>query len=99
MSHKEIPKDEKSWIGKKGFDEAQYYDNDKYEIGFSKSDESIRQKVLETAQRLDEDIEVRVEDGHVTLTGKVRNAENTEELPRTIAGFSGVKEIQNNLLS
>ncbi|MFP5385551.1 MAG: BON domain-containing protein [Bacteriovoracia bacterium] len=98
MSDKEIPMDEKSWVGKKGFDEAQYYNNDKYEIGFSKSDESIRQKVLETAERLGENIEVKVEDGHVTLTGKVKHAENTEELPRTISGFSGVKEIQNNLL-
>lgn len=83
MNNKEIKKDEGSWIGKKGFDEAQYYNDEKFEIGFSHSDEYIKQKILETVERLDEsstDLEVKV-----------------EELSRIIAGFSGVKKVQNDL--
>ena len=100
MNNKEIKKDEGSWIGKKGFDEAQYYNDEKFDIGFSHSDEHIKQKILETIERLDEsstDLEVKVEEGIVTLKGRIHHPEKVEELSRIIAGFSGVKKVQNDL--
>ena len=102
MNNNELNKDKGSWMGKQGFDEAQYYNDEKFDIGFTHSDEQIKQKILETIERLNEKnegIEVKVEKGFVTLKGKVNHPEKIEELSRIIAGFSGVKEVRNDLLN
>lgn len=90
-----------NWMGPKGFDEARYYKDEKFEIGINKPDEQIRAKVLEAYSRHPSlsltDIQVEVRDGLVILDGDVQGPEEKTEAHDLICGLTGVKAVKNNL--
>lgn len=89
------------WMGSKGFDEARYYKDEKYEIGIIHSDEQIRAKVLEAFSRHPSlavaDINVEVKDGLVILEGSVQGQQEKHEAYDLICHFTGVKAVRNDL--
>lgn len=44
-------------------------------------------------------IDVKVRDGHVTLSGPAANENEKRWIERQVAGFKGVKSVQNNLVA
>lgn len=94
-------KEDTSWLGKKGFDEARYYNSEKVEIGIEHSDETIKQKVLESFKRnpilLMTEIKVDVKDGLVILSGQVQGPLERKEASDSIQGLTGVKAVKNLL--
>lgn len=92
---------ENTWLGKKGFDEARYYNDEKYEIGLEYSDETIKEKVLETYRRNTSlaltDIKVEVKDGLVILSGEVQGPSEKKNASNSIHDITGVKAIKNLL--
>lgn len=91
----------KSWMGQKGFDEAKYYNDEKFEIGINHSDERIKAQVKESLARnnkiFSDEIEVDVKEGVVTLKGKVRVNDEVREASDSIQSLSGVKMVRNLL--
>lgn len=84
------------------------FDRERYESfagfgpkNFQKSDESLREDVCETLLRdtvVDaSDIEVKVVDGVVNLSGTVSNRHEKHHAEEIIARLAGVREIQNQL--
>ncbi len=66
----------------------------------STSDEQIGKAVDRTIDRypeLDDDVNFKVEDGCVTLTGKVDNSAEKQQAARLISNIAGVREIENRL--
>lgn len=90
-----------SWMGPKGFDEAKYYNDEKYEIGIKHSDERIKAQVLEAISRNPKltrsEIQVEVSNGVVTLRGEARSNEEFKEASDSIHNLSGVKSVRNLL--
>lgn len=90
-----------TWLGKKGFDEAKYYNDEKYEIGLEHSDETIKEKVLETFKRNPflamTDIKAEVKDGVVVLSGDVQGPDEKREAFNSIQSITGVKAVKNLL--
>lgn len=91
-----------SWLGNEGFDEAKYYKDEKYEIGLHHSDEKIKKTILEAFKRhyslAVADIEVKVDDGIVTLSGKVQGYQERKEAGDLVCHFSGVRGVRNDLV-
>lgn len=91
-----------TWLGKKGFDEAKYYNDETFEIGLEHSDETIKEKVLEAYKRNSSlamtDIKVEVKDGVVVLSGEVQGPEEKKEAFNAIQHLTGVKAVKNLLL-
>lgn len=94
-------KEKTSWLGKEGFDEAKYYNSEKVEIGIEHSDETIKQKVLESFKRnpllLMTEIKVDVKEGLVILSGQVQGPLERKEASDSIQGLTGVKAVKNLL--
>lgn len=69
--------------------------------GYRRSDERIRDEVsdrLSDDHWLDaSDIEVRVENGEVTLTGTVTDRDSKRRAERLAESASGVSDVQNNI--
>lgn len=90
-----------SWMGPKGFDEAKYYKDEKFEIGIKHSDERIKAQIEETFSRNPKlsasVIEVEVKDGDVTLRGHIQGNEEFKEASDSIHNLSGVKTVKNLL--
>lgn len=90
-----------SWMGPKGFDEAKYYKDEKYEIGIKHSDERIKAQIEEALSRneklADTNIEVEVKNGVVTLRGDIQGNEEFKEASDSIHHLSGVKTVKNLL--
>lgn len=90
-----------SWLGKSGFDEAKYYNDEKSEIGPDHPDELIKEKVLESFKRnpllLMTEIKVEVKDGLVILSGEVQGPLERQEASNSIQTLSGVKAVKNLL--
>jgi osmotically-inducible protein OsmY len=83
-----------SWMGKKGFDEAYYYEDAKSDLGPGHSDDTIRERVKEILFRNDyssENIQIKVCDGVVTVQGPIRLA---RDIAQVIQKLSGIKEVQ-----
>ena len=94
-------KDIQPWIGKEGYDEARYYEDDNYQIGIEHSDENIKQTVLESFKRNPllamTEIKVEVRDGVVVLSGEVQGPMERKEASDSIQNLSGVKAVKNLL--
>lgn len=94
-------KENSTWLGKKGFDEAKYYNDEKFEIGLEHSDETIKEKVLESYRRnaflTMTDIKVEVRDGIVILSGEVQGPVEKKEASDSVQNISGVKAVKNLL--
>lgn len=92
---------EPKWMGRKGFDEANYYNDEKFEIGINQPDFLIREKVIEAYSRHPSlsvaNIEVDVKDGLVILTGEVQGSGEKKEANDLICSFTGVKAVKNDL--
>ncbi len=92
-----------SWMGPKGFDEAKYYKDEKYEIGIKHSDERIKAQIVEALSRnpklASSEIQVEVNNGEVTLRGDTMSNEDFKEASDSIHHLSGVKSIRNLLSS
>lgn len=90
-----------SWMGPKGFDEAKYYKDEKYEIGIEHSDERIKAQVLEALSRnpklTNSEIDVEVKNGVVTLRGDTQSNEEFKEASDSIHNLTGVKFVKNLL--
>lgn len=90
-----------SWMGPKGFDEAKYYKDEKYEIGIQHSDDRVKAQVLEALSRNpkleNSDINVEVKNGVVTLRGHTQSNEELKEASDSISNLSGVKIVKNLL--
>ena len=90
-----------TWLGKEGFDEANYYYDEKYEIGLGHSDETIKAKILETFKRNSlltmTEIKVEVKDGVVVLSGEIQGPEEKKEAFNSIQSITGVKAVKNLL--
>lgn len=69
--------------------------------GYKRSDERIREEVSEALYLhplVDaSDVEVKVHEGHVTLSGMVDNREMKREAERAIENISGVVDVFNEL--
>ena len=91
----------KSWMGAKGFDEAQYYVGEKSDLGLEHSDEKIKAQVEESILRNTKistsGIEISVQDGIVTLSGNSTSKNEIERNITTIQTLSGVKKVNNFL--
>lgn len=89
------------WLGDKGFDEAKYYNDQKYEIGLEHSDEQIKKTIEEAYSRhyslAVADIEVDVKEGVVFLSGTIQGHQEKKEASDLISHFSGVKAVKNDL--
>ncbi len=87
-----------SWMGPKGFDEAKYYNDEKYEIGIKHSDERIKAQIEEALSRNPKlagpKIQVEVNDGEVTLRGDAMSNEDFKEASDSIHHLSGVKSVK-----
>jgi osmotically-inducible protein OsmY len=90
-----------SWMGNRGFDEASYYNDEKFEVGIEHPDELIKKTVEEAYSRhyslAVAEIEVEVRDGVVFLTGLVQGPREKKEATDLICNFSGVKAVRNDL--
>ncbi len=90
-----------SWMGPKGFDEAKYYNDEKYEIGIKHSDERIKAQIEESFSRnpklAHSEIQVEVKNGVVTLRGDTKSNEEFREASDSIHHLSGVKFVKNLL--
>ncbi len=90
-----------SWMGPKGFDEAKYYQDEKYEIGIQYSDERIKAQIQEALSRnpklANSEINVEVKNGVVTLRGETQSNEELKEASDSIHNLSGVKFVKNLL--
>lgn len=89
------------WLGDKGFDEAKYYNDQKYEIGLEHSDEQIKKTIEEAYSRhyslAVADINIEVKDGVVFLSGNVQGQQEKKEASDFISHFTGVKAVRNDL--
>lgn len=89
------------WMGTKGFDEAKYYNDEKYEIGINRPDEQIRAKIIETYSRHPSlavaKIDVEVKEGLVSLSGQVQGQQEKHDAHDLICNFAGVKAVKNDL--
>jgi hypothetical protein len=69
--------------------------------GWKRSDEKIRDEICEALNNsytIDaSDIEVRVTDGHVSLSGSVEDRNTKREVERLVDSILGVEDVQNNL--
>lgn len=94
-------KDLNSWLGKKGFDEAKYYNDEKHEASPEHPDERIKQTVLESFRRNAmlsmTEIKVEVVNGVVILSGEVQGPMERKEASSSIQNLSGVKAVKNLL--
>lgn len=101
MTNYQSEEKENSWLGKKGFDEARYYNDEKYEIGLEHSDDTIKEKVMEIYRRnaflAMTDIKVEVKDGIVVLSGEVQGPIEKKEAFDSIHFITGVKAVKNLL--
>jgi osmotically-inducible protein OsmY len=91
--------DSESWMGSKGFDEANYYKDEKSDIGLTHSDVKIEQKAIEFLDRnlSHHTIEVKVTDGVVTLSGEVRKIEDIRDAEKTVKNITGVKFVTSEI--
>jgi osmotically-inducible protein OsmY len=100
VDRNEIQKDA-PWMGRKGFDEARYYNDEKYEIGLNHPDQLIKEKVEEAYSRHPSlsiaDIDVQVKNGLVYLTGHVHGPEEKKEASDLICNLTGIKAVKNDL--
>lgn len=103
MQTKPEPQQEtnQKWLGDKGFDEAKYYNDEKYEIGIDHSDGLIKEKILEAYSRhyslAVAEINVEVKEGVVFLSGTVQGHQEKKEASDLISHFTGVKAVRNDL--
>lgn len=103
MNNHREEKDENAskWMGTKGFDEARYYNDEKFEIGINRPDEQIRAKIIEAYSRHPSlavaKINVEVKEGFVILSGHVQGQQEKHEAHDLICHFAGVKAVKNDL--
>lgn len=85
--------DNKTWMGKKGFDEAYYYEDKKTDIGITYSDETIIAKVKESLDRnlKNTTFEISSHEGHVEITADSSSHKN--EAIKLAKEISGVKSV------
>ncbi len=90
-----------SWMGPVGFDEAKYYNDEKYEIGIIHPDERIKAQIEEALSRnpklANSQISVEVKNGDVTLRGDTQGNEQFKEASDSIHHLTGVKSVKNLL--
>lgn len=90
-----IQNENESWAGKKGFDEANYYEDNQAELGHEKPDGEIQEKVLEALSRFENTdesrIDVRVADGVVFLHDPLSELNIDDiEILKSLSGIKGV---------
>lgn len=93
--------DKESWMGQKGFDEANYYRDEKSDIGITHSDARIKAEILEALKRNPlvekEVLNIYVQDGIVEIGGKVHHENTKTEILKTVSMLTGVKEVKENI--
>lgn len=83
-----------TWMGKKGFDEAYYYEDKKTDIGLTYSDETILAKINESFERNLSGLEFEVtsDDGHVIITSQ--SPSRKDEAIKLAKQVSGVRSVR-----
>lgn len=91
--------DKNAWMGKKGFDEAYYYEDRKTDIGLTYSDETIMAKIHESLDRNLHGItfEVNSDEGNVDITGPGKDLES--KVISVAKDIAGVKSVHYSLSS
>jgi osmotically-inducible protein OsmY len=85
------------WIGKKGFDEAYYYDDIKSDMGFTHSDETIYERVKEALNRRgceSSGFTIEVSSGVVTLKGPFIFLGKAAGIIRGLSGVKAVRTVE-----
>ena len=94
--------DKEAWMGPKGFDEANYYRDEKSDIGITHSDSRIKAEILEALKRNPlierEVLNIFVQDGIVEIGGKVHHENTKTEILKTVSMLTGVKEIKETII-
>lgn len=91
--------DNNTWMGKKGFDEAYYYEDRKTDIGLTYSDETIMAKIKESFERNlpGFQFELSSSDGQVEIvSSSISNKKEALNLAKQVSGVKSVSFLSHS---